>query len=145
MSAFLVEDKTISEPVNYLGAARGAHYEHIRETLRDETGCDITTGIGRAKLASAMHDLNREAIGQRYSEDDEMLSGEPFLHKGGSRSAPSLKEAAQAYKSLRCWLYQCAEGDVPERLLFATMECVAQALAVAIVGDLPEYKTADWG
>ena len=50
-----------------------------------------------------------------------------------------------AYKAAQCLRYQCLEGDVPERELFADLEAVLMDLGAAIVRTLPEYEEAPWG
>lgn len=51
----------------------------------------------------------------------------------------------QALKSLRCWLYQCSEGNVPEQPLFKALERYAGDLAFHIVAELPGWNAAEWG
>ena len=51
---------------------------------------------------------------------------------------------AQGYKSLRCWLYQCLEGTVPDQPLYEALSRYADALAVTLVERMPAYQAADW-
>jgi hypothetical protein len=46
---------------------------------------------------------------------------------------------------MKCWLYQCAEGDVPERELYTFFaDVVEKYLLRKIVYNLPEYDQAEW-
>ena len=49
----------------------------------------------------------------------------------------------QALKSLRCWLYQCREGDVPESPLYKIFDAYAYQLAYAIVSESKDYAAAE--
>ncbi len=49
------------------------------------------------------------------------------------------------YMSLRCWMYQCSEGSVPETRLFKLMSAVSDSMAHSIVDRLPEVQRAPWG
>jgi hypothetical protein len=51
----------------------------------------------------------------------------------------------QALKSLNCWHYQCAEGDVPNTELFKGFSEIIHAIEGAIVSRIPEYDQAAWG
>jgi hypothetical protein len=133
MSAFVVEDKIINRVVTFISNTGS------KQTIKDETGIDIGTFEGCELLGKAMFELNCNAVEQRYG------AGEAKEFRDldyGYR--PSVSNAVQVYKSLRCWLYQCSEGNVPERLLYATMERVSDQLAHHIVSELKAYDKAEW-
>ena len=116
MSAFVVEDQVINRVLAFLSQHNG----RIPNLLMQELGVNIHLAEETAKLGQSMIELN-------YS-----LRREPT-------------NIIQAYKSLRCWLYQCAEGDVPETsLLYATMSRISDMLAHEIVQNLPQYDRAAW-
>jgi hypothetical protein len=50
-----------------------------------------------------------------------------------------------AMKLLRCWLYQCSEGEVPETALFKAFAELSNTLAQVVVSELAEYEAAPWG
>ncbi len=81
--------------------------------------------------------MNCEAVNQRYKETD---------------TAPEYKHpfvvscsTMQSYKSLRCYLYQCSEGDVPESQLFKKLDSFSDKLGSSAASSTAEYSEADWG
>jgi hypothetical protein len=139
MSAFVVGNETINRVITHLATAR--NLDHIRKTILDETGADLVTGEGRAKLGAAMLQLNCSAVDARYGDGESQTFRDDMTY--GFRL--EMTNAVQAYKSLQCWLYQCAEGEIPESsLLYATMERVKNDLACSIVEAMPAYDKARW-
>jgi hypothetical protein len=51
---------------------------------------------------------------------------------------------ARMYKALKSYLYQCGEGDIPERPLYQQLELLKQRIGDEIISDLQEYKAAKW-
>jgi hypothetical protein len=51
----------------------------------------------------------------------------------------------QFFKSLQCFLYQCSEGNVPDRPLFKALQDVEAFLAPTVNQDSPKYNVAVWG
>lgn len=129
MSAYIVNDLTINRIVSYLMRDRD-RLPFIKDDLA-EANIDLN------ELGQAMLDLNRRAVDYRYSESNEASVLVPA-------TVPVTR--IQALKSLRCWLYQCSEGNIPEEEeLFKIMESYSGALAYAIVRTLPEFEQAEWG
>lgn len=138
MSAFVVGDATINLIVSFLATDRDGDW--TRRLIQRETGCDLTTGEGRKKLGLAMFELNCRAVNQRYGEG-EAAEFRALDYEFGLLPTSRM----QAYKSLQCWHYQCAEGTVPdESLLYSTMQRVMSSIADDIVRRLPEYDAARW-
>lgn len=128
MSAFLVEDKTINRVVSYL-------WEHRKRLDLTEVG-GLDKPSDRQKLAEAMYELNQQALVARYGKRDDIPA--PVFSE--TTAAP-----IQVYKSLRCWLYQCSEGTIPEEsLFFAAMEKIGGQIAERIVMSSREYDLAGW-
>lgn len=50
----------------------------------------------------------------------------------------------QIKKSLDCYLYQCCEGDIPEKRFYLGVVDFRNRLANKIVNGLPEYDNAEW-
>jgi hypothetical protein len=49
-------------------------------------------------------------------------------------------------KSLRCWLYQCSEGQVVKEPLYRFFNDVVEPYLMSkIICALPEYEQAHWG
>ena len=51
----------------------------------------------------------------------------------------------QAYKSLACLHYQCAEGNCVDTALYKRMGKMLDSAAHHVVGQLDEYEEAEWG
>jgi hypothetical protein len=135
MSAFIVEQKTINKIVTWL-AQEVERNTWLWEKAR-LNGIVTANGQWQEQLAQAMYDLNFQAVNQRYSEEN---------------TAPPIQYHPELYgsylavlKSLQCWLYQCAEGDVPGKPLYQFFEEVERYLALKIVYALPEWDKAAWG
>jgi hypothetical protein len=139
MSAFVVEDRTINQVVTWLQQQRpdSAYHRKIKEAF----SLDPLDHEDWDQVARAMFELSCRAVRQRYRDADEAgMIPESFTPKCEPATA------IQAYKSLRCWLYQCAEGDVPEAsILYSIMGEVADRMANDIACSLPDYEKASWG
>jgi len=100
----------------------------------------------RERLADAMLAMNLDAFRQRYGirallvEDLNSID----LDKRNWKPLVALSEI-QFFKSLRCFLYQCGEGDVDEKPLYKTLDAIRGLLAPFINQDSPEYDEAEWG
>ena len=85
----------------------------------------------------ALNLLNADALNARYGDPIESnLYDMPDVFPSVSR--------IQFYKILQSFLYQCAEGKVPETALYRTLESVKHLLASEIVCSLDEYNKARW-
>lgn len=140
MSAYVVENATINRVVSFLAIDREGDY--LRRTILRETGCDLSTREGKDALGKAMFALNCNAVDQRYGEGESKSFRDDMTYTFALDIAIN---RLQAYKSLNCWLYQCAEGDVPgSSLLYAAMERVKGEMADDIVSRLPQYESQKW-
>jgi len=97
--------------------------------------------ISEANLYRALELMNAEALRQRYGDE---------LKDNISGSLPAFPwyknlHRVEVYKAIRCYLYQCAEGDVHKSPLYKAVAEIAEALADAIISDMPEYEAANWG
>lgn len=145
MSAFVVDDKTINRVVTYLRDDRDLK-DWFGHQVSKRLDISILSQDGLAQLARLMHVTNVQAVQQRYPDEPaETLPG-PIREAGEHfHFRYELTGRMQALKSLQCWLYQCAEGNVPESAVYRLMERVKAEMALAIVSDLPEYERAEWG
>lgn len=125
MSAFIVEAKSINTLVTYLD------HENL-SILRLLKVCE-----DKGEFAQAMSDLNYRAVNHRYNED---VTPPPHTF------VPTLFPCQHAlYKMLTYYLYQCAEGDIPETSdLYRTLDIVRSNLAYDIISELPDFKAARW-
>jgi hypothetical protein len=138
MSAFIVEHSTINKIISQLVLDRDGDW--IKRQIK-EKGFDLDTSKGRNQFGWAMFSLNINAIGQRYNDS----SPEEFSALNYSFQLTILTDKVEAYKALRCLLYQCSEGDCMEKPIFKLLEKIAYNWADDIVRDLPQYDRAYWG
>jgi len=128
MSAFLTEDKSISKIANKVYSSK-SDLEYYQRKLKE-------IGINNAEeLGKAMYKLNCEALVQRYN-DKEFRDFE-FTFQVNHRTI-------SIFKSLECFMYQCSEGDVPEKKLFKILTDLELTLAKNIIRELPEYDEYGW-
>jgi hypothetical protein len=151
MSAFVVEDKVINDVVNHLATSRRHGSFEYHRLLASEFMVDMANPKEVEGLAVAMFRLNVNAVDQRYGDGEAKEFRElnfrylPQEKIGGVIFIGEPITAVQAYKSLQCWLYQCAEGDVPgTSLLYAAMEKVHAEMAHNIVQAMTAYDKAKW-
>lgn len=138
MSAFVVGDKTINQVISWISdqPANSVYHRKVKEAFN----LDPMRGVHCGQLAQEMLELNIRAVRQRYEDADQAQ----MIPDGGTWSY-ELTSSIQAYKSLRCFLYQCAEGDVPETsILYNILDELSDEMAHDIVCDLPEYEKAKW-
>lgn len=134
MSAFVVEDRTINRIISYLNDSR---HSTERDIALGAAELSINDERWHEKLGMSMAMMNVDAVNQRYNEHDEPTYE---WHWDWENS-----DAIQVYKSLNCWLYQCCEGDVPERPLYKAFREVERVIAAGIITNLPQYDAAQWG
>lgn len=130
MSAYVVGKKTIDRIVTYLhGGQRYDSIYHYYPAINEAYKGDPN------KLGQNLWAMNVKAVDQGYKEVNPVE-----LYQYECRPASEI----QVYKSLQGYLYQCAEGDIPETALFKDMERLANRLASHIVMDLLAYEKAEW-
>lgn len=108
------------------------------------------TGKPRSQLGAELLAMNEAAVNVRYSENSRR--NEPYVWQ-----TPPAFNALQAYKTIRCFLYQCSEGSVPETVpLYAEVEAVRAFYSELLGHDYTadrwtspkraaEYSAATWG
>ena len=138
MSAYIVEDKTINRIVTFLASDQEASY--AKSILKTEFGLDPNDEKYHEKLGAAMFRLNIAAVNTLYGggEAEKFRPLDYQFHY-------EISDRIQALKALRCFLYQCSEGYIPESKFFKILVGYAAGLAYRIVSDLPAYDRADWG
>lgn len=138
MSAFIVEEKTINRILFWLRQTEIGPHQNLwyKKTIAEAAQIDLNDPNFMTKLGASMMMLNVDAVNSRYLGANE----KPYF---------AYRVAAcndyQALKSLRCWIYQCAEGDVPERPLFKAFHEASLRLALAIVERTDMYAGMEWG
>jgi hypothetical protein len=137
MSAFIVSSDCINSIVTYVHIHIG-EFSWLMEGLR----FNVSTEKGLEELASALYRMNCDAIEQRYGKkalQSDLSAGERFNFRIVRR------QPVEVFKAVRCLLYQCSEGNVPERELFKTLEEIGGQIAQEIVRELPDFEKAAWG
>ena len=141
MSAFIVSDTTLQTIVRFLDldvrfSNSSKCYGCLNRILQKQ-GFNFEYPEHKDRLIKEMALLNRLGVNERYGEkalEKEVRFIDDF--------APSL---VQAYKSLGCFLYQCAEGDIPdENDLYKMFNEIYHQMAHVLARTLPEYDQAKW-
>lgn len=126
MSAFVVSKKCMHNAVKAIEPREG-------------TACEDMDKIG-----AELYTLNCDAVNTRYSHHPERQ--EPPNYK----YSPVSPSDVQLLKSLQCLIYQCSEGEIPERDLHKRMVEreieLLRSLCNVTQGDgtIIGYHDADW-
>jgi hypothetical protein len=91
------------------------------------------------KIGRKLFLMNRRALGARY-ECSSRFPLPQFVFAKWVDATP-----VEQFKAMRCLLYQCCEGKIPNSQLYDELNRTAGELAQRIVQDLPEYEKASWG
>lgn len=141
MSAFIVDDKTINRVVTWL---RNEACKPEGYTLKEELerlSYNPASYDWESKLAGAMFQLNVEGVNSRYGTGE----AEKFRPLNFKYRIEYAFTVVQILKSLQCWLYQCSEGEVPEKELYKFFDEIVEVyLLKKIVYALPQYDQAEW-
>jgi len=141
MSAFIVSDTTLQNIVRFLDldvrfSNSSKCYGCLNRILLKQ-GFNLQYPEHKDRLIKEMALLNRLGVNERY-EENELEMVVRYIDD----FPPSLM---QAYKSLGCFLYQCCEGDIPEKNdLYKMFEAIKNEMAHAIVRNFKEYEDAQW-
>lgn len=81
---------------------------YFEKDLERELKIDFADPQWRSRLGQTMWDLNQLALGNRYKDKQEKLR---YVY----RDIYMFFSHVQSYKALRCWLYQCWQGEIPEK------------------------------
>lgn len=146
MSAFVVDDETIHKIVS--GIEHSLLWSHA-EYPQGPDGIELPPQEGEQwealkRLGARLRSMNESAVMHRYREKDRTnLPGpcpyQPYKHAAFGRPDPVL-----LVKALQCYLYQCAEGDVPEKLLYKLLREWEGSICRFIVHQLPAYDALPW-
>ena len=135
MSCFVMEENRI---------ASLAH-EIINRNKGDLLVGEYGETYDRERLTDAMLALNLDAFRQRYSIRTFMNDLDCIDLDSRNWHPLEPFSEVQFFKSLQCFLYQCAEGDVDEKPLYKTLAAIRGLLAPFINEDSVEYDAAVWG
>jgi hypothetical protein len=141
MSAFIVSDTTLQIIVRFLDldvrfSNSSKCYGCLNRILQKQ-GFNLEFPEHKDRLIKEMALLNRLGVNERYNENELEMQVRYI-----DAMPPSLM---QAYKSLGCFLYQCCEGDIPEKNdLYKMFEEIKNQMAHAIIRTFKEYDEAKW-
>lgn len=142
MSAFVVQDKTINDSIAFLKSTID-NDNWILNPL-SKLGYDLSNRTDRERLAKDLFKLNIDGVNERYGDNQaQQFRPLDFKFVDGISSTKRMN-IYQCIKSLRCLIYQCSEGTVPERDLFKAIEEVVGRLAMHVVSSMPQYDKAEW-
>jgi hypothetical protein len=142
MSAFIVDDSNINAIVSFLAYDKdGGHNIRGQLAALGLGNLDGNLDTEAPKLGGKMAEMNDAAIVDRYgAEALPKMRGEPYRFQWEPGQG-----IVHALKRLRCFLYQCSEGKVPQWPLFKILNDYSNILAQIKVSSLPEYDAAPWG
>ena len=88
--------------------------------------------------------MNHDAYNSRYTNGNQ-AAYPPDSFKFDGRIASHRYSKVQMIKTLDHFLYQCSEGDIPEKNpLYKAVEVKRNWYLEEFLGDLPEYRDAEW-
>lgn len=136
----MVDNKTIQRILSFIYqteyGSHAYHYSYVRGRL-EELNYNLSEE-GLSELGTDMLSLNRAAVNDRYNEEVGVVEVFKF-------SLNLQVSKIQVLKSIQCYLYQCAEGDIPERELYKVLRQLEVAIMHSIINAMPEYEAATWG
>jgi hypothetical protein len=136
MSCFIVGEKTMQRCVSAL-------HDH-------QQPCEAADQLGRELWL-----LNFAAWDSRYPNDKTTATDREIVAEwkwkltcpvtdGHGNPWRNNKLACQWLKSLVCLRYQCSEGNCDESPLYGRLTKRINDMALAIIAEMPEYKSAEW-
>ena len=155
MSSFIVEDKTINRIVSFCFWEQDSILKHEIERELKNLNIDLwgfasdkdTDRIMR-KLGEELLKLNVCAYYCRYAhiEDIKKELKEAIKNYKWEDLGSSRGNHFQILKSIECFLYQCAEAEIPEQSpLYQALERISEHLKSHLISEIPEYTKAIWG
>lgn len=142
MSAFIVQDDTINRIVTFIlndnGRRNLNHYFRL-------AGYDLMADPEAAeRLAIDLHLMNCDAVDERYSKGTAAHDVKTCFEFRRKLCPSTVDSRFQIFRHAKCLLYQCAEGDVPDRPLYCALEKFAAQLAESIIDSMPQMEACSW-
>ena len=139
MSAFVVENRTINTILAGVRHAAAAPYIAYPHLGLNGHGAGISWDRDSLiALGARLRALNVAAVKARYSDSTDDDLPDYTFRPVAPPSGPAL------LKALRCLLYQCSEGRVPDRAIFKALDEWSDQIATHIICQMPEYQAAPW-
>jgi len=144
MSAFMVRDKTINRIIGWLNNSDNRWDLHAilkaAEICNQDNASLPCPSDWHERLGASMFQMNADAVNARYGA----RQAEEFRPLDYQFHWELPAHDAQVVKHLGCWLYQCSEGDIPERELYRAFDALKGRIACNIVSRTPAYEAAAW-
>ena len=137
MSAFIVDDTTINRILTYLYCTPVGYESSYAHDYFKAAGVPLDSEKNLVALGNALAAMNRTAVNQRYSEQEQVAV---FALKLNEKASD-----VQVLKSLQCFLYQCSEGKVPKTKLYKLMRQFEKVLMSSIISKVTDYEKLEWG
>lgn len=141
MSAFWCGKETVNKILAGIAFAQYNRHNYLQSYSLPaslNTGdLDKLTTLGKKMLG-----LNAKALMSRY--DDELSNFIPEIEsfKFSDQMPPDIY---QLYKSVQCLIYQCSEGDIPEKSqLYSDLNKLLDQIAHTITTNSEKYENAKW-
>ena len=159
MSSFIMSPETVAYIAEYIAAHinNGFNYTHLYNGLPQEfVNRVMIDGMGSPELIyKQLYALNYDAFEGRYEgrHAEDLESCREFANEfsvfDNRIDKPSTGKAEkwhyQMLKSMRCYLYQCNEGEVfVQTDTYKAVENMVKGLTDYIINKLPEYQEAEW-
>jgi hypothetical protein len=124
MSAFIIQPATMDRVVYAWG-----EFHRLRE-------CAQLDEIGKRLFR-----MNADAVAARYREQPDYTDAEEYRFSPFSlMNSPLIHQI----KAVDCLMYQCSEGNVPERDDYKALIALRSFLCGAFLRRLPEFEAAPW-
>jgi len=135
MDTYIVPNRTINRIISNIYFKR-----ELREIL-EKKGIRLVRDDEREEFGRRLFEMNIRALRARFGKELEKE-----IENLSYKYVFLLPDTdIQALKSLRCFICQCAEGDIPDSDLYKTLKLVHDQLMLQIIVNLPEYQDAIWG
>jgi hypothetical protein len=122
MSCFICDKKTIDRILNYIST----NFDEFK----------LMSGKELDNFGQKMVDMNYQAYNYRYDSKEKSYV---YIFQS------VLVTPIQALKSLKCFLYQASEGNIPEKKLYKMLYKIEIEIMNKVINGLEEYDKAEWG
>ena len=139
MSAYVISNEQMEIIASAVWYSKDPHYTSHFPNMRYIKDFGELTISGKEHMqtvARRIHDMNCNAVNQRYSHFSESETS-AFIWQESH-----IKTIFEVYKAIECLLYQCSEGNVPQLNLFKALDNYRNAIARKIATNTSDYKAA---
>ena len=164
MSSFILESSRIAQLAEYIATLNNCGFDFFGYSIPDDLHQELLDCCGRhgwmeaAPVFKRLFDLNAAAVAGRYNRGQETTPDMPQnfkpLHhprqRGKDETIDRWYDEIQPWhyellKTLKCFLYQCAEDATINDPLYKALRQLEYALAMHIIDNSPDYIKARWG